>query len=139
MYMFDHEIANRIAATQEMATEEMKLWFEASDVQVKDMEKEKQVEILRETGDDIVAAAVVAFLPLLAENKAISRYINYTGDYDLRVQIPEIITAEEAGLFAEMEFSLNPEQTSAVTRIIDQKCAGLTAYKREKEDFISFP
>ena len=138
MYMLDQDFANRIAAAQLIATQEMRLLFEANELQAKEMQKAIETELLKETEDIQVAAAVAAFLPLLAEHKAITKYINYTGDYDLRILTPEIMTSEEAGLFAELEFSLNQEQTNSVVRLIEKKCATLSVIRRETEDLISY-
>jgi hypothetical protein len=126
MYLLNQNIANKIAAEQRMATEEMRNLFLAQESKAKVIESAMHTEILNETGDEQVASAIVAYLPILVENEAITKYIEFTGNYDLRVQTPEIITAKEAGLFAELEFSLNQEQTDKAIQIMNRKLALLS-------------
>jgi hypothetical protein len=55
---------------------------------------------------DQVALAYLVVAPLLAENAAISRYIEMKSNPSLRAVLPELTTVEEAISLASMEYSL---------------------------------
>jgi hypothetical protein len=119
MYLINQEIANKIAITQKINSDLMRKWFLASEQEVRELEKNLENEVYQETGSTQVSKAVAAYLPIAAENKAITEFIRVTRDYVLRVQIPEIDTAKDAGPFAQLEFRMNHEQTLKTIQTID--------------------
>jgi hypothetical protein len=135
MYMLNQETANLIAERQ-MDSDEMRTLFAATEAQAREIESAMQAEFFKETGDRQVAVAATAFLPILVENAAISRYISSSGNYALRMQTPEIITAEEAGLFAELEYSLNQDQINTFVGIIKSRWALLSGIRSETGDLL---
>jgi hypothetical protein len=135
MHMLNQETANLIAERQ-MDSDEMRKLFAATEAQVKEIESAMEAELFKQTGDRQVAVAVTAFLPILVENAAISRYISSTGNYDLRMQTPEIFTAEEAALFAELEYSLNKDQINTFVRITKTKWTALSGIRSETGDLM---
>lgn len=119
MYLISQNIANRIAGSQQLSSEVMKRWFQATEEEVKTFEKELEDEVYLQTGSSQISRAVTAYLPIAAENEAITEFIKQTKDYILRVQIPEVFTAKEAGLYAQLEFLMNHEQTTKAIQVID--------------------
>lgn len=110
MYIIDQDIANEIAKSQTMKYREMLEMFRAIEDQAVEMESLLRREIFKLTNDDQVARAVVAYLPLLLEHKAITNYIDQTKNSQLRMMMPEILTADEAGLMAQREYLLDNVQ-----------------------------
>jgi hypothetical protein len=119
MYLLNQDIANRIAITQQISSDLMRKWFLASEQEVREMEKNLENEVYQETGSTQISKAVTAYLPIAAENKAITEFIRVTRDYILRIQIPEIDSAKDAGPFAQLEFRMNHEQTQKTIQTIE--------------------
>lgn len=118
MYIIDQQIANQIAQT--IPLQVMQSWFQAREEEVEELESGLINEIINETGACIVGVAVTAILPLVVESEAISRYINQTQDYSLRLYLPEIKTVHEARLLAEKEFTMTKKQGKKVEEKISQ-------------------
>ena len=70
--------------------------FQANEEQSEKLEIQLREKIQKESQSQTVARAVAIVLPLLLEHQAITKYINLTRNYQLRNQMPEILTVEEA-------------------------------------------
>ena len=116
MYTIDQDIANQIAKKQTMKYIEMEKLFKMDEEEADkyEMDLRKAVEI---QSDDTIARAVVAFLPLFLESRAITNYINQTKTMGLRAMMPEILTAEEAALMAQMDITMNDNQVLLTAKI----------------------
>lgn len=132
MHLINQDIANRIAGSQKMSTEMLRRWFLASEQEIKQLEKDLEDEVYLQTGSSQISKAVAAYLPITAENEAITEFIKETKDYILRVQVPEIFTAKEAGSFAQLEFLMNHEQTARTVHTIDRYLQVLKGHQVER-------
>lgn len=64
------------------------------------------------------AMAYATVMPLLLENRAISRFVAKTQRPDLRLALPEITTPSEAATLASMEFNLTPLEQRALLKLL---------------------
>lgn len=110
MYLIEQETANQIAQSVAMKYPQMKALFQMTEEQADKWEMELRMEITSQT-DEVVARVVAVYLPLYLENQAITNFINKTRNRALRTMMPEILTAEEAVLIAQMDIlMITPEQ-----------------------------
>ena len=119
MYTIDQDIANQIAQTQTMKYIEMEKLFKMDEEEADEYEANLRKEVTKQA-DKVVARAVVAFLPLFLESGAITNYINQTRTMGLRAMMPEILTAEEAALMAQMDIKMNDSQVILTAKIMRQ-------------------
>jgi len=79
-----------------------------------------QAQAMSKAGQtDSVINAYQLMAPLLAENQAISAYINRTGHSDLRSALPEVLNAPEAVAIASQENPLSKsEQNTLLTLLL---------------------
>lgn len=109
---------NEIARTQELSNPSMKMLFEMKQ-SVMDGALEMQARALEKSGvPDSVINAYQQMAPLLAENQAISRYIEQTGNSDLRLALPEILNAQEAVAIASQDRPLSSSEQSALLELL---------------------
>ena len=64
------------------------------------------------------ASAYATVMPLLLENRAISRFVVKTQRPDLRSALPEITTRNEAVTLASMEFRLTSSEQTALLKLL---------------------
>jgi hypothetical protein len=131
MYLIDQEIAREIAETQELLYPEMRELFKATEAKAERLEDKMRQELETSGETSQVARSLVAFLPLLLENRAITRYISQLRAYHLRGALPELLTAEETALRAQMEYRLDKEETLRLTRLMkDRQAASRSAPRK---------
>ena len=111
MYQLPAQVWNLIAQQPEMQNPSMKALMSMNQEQM-DSALQQQADTLTQNGvPDNVINAYQTMGPLLAENQAISLYIEKTGNSDLRKACPEVISAPEALAVAKQDYRLNePEQ-----------------------------
>ena len=95
------EYLNEIARSQELATPFGKHLFNLKSDDELDMFIDGFYAVLCSQGfHSRVASSVIELLPLALENVAISKYIIVTNNEGLRNAMPEILSAEEAMMYA---------------------------------------
>lgn len=119
MYQCPTPIWNEIAQTQEMASPQWAKLFKATNLPEALAPLEAKLEALGADTRTIRAYLLVA--PLLAENLAISRFIEQTGRTSLRNSLPEIETASEAIILASQEFNMNLSRQKQLRELLLDK------------------
>ena len=111
MYQPPAQVWNLIARQPEMQNPSMKALMSMNQEQM-DSALQQQADTLTQNGvPDNVINAYQTMGPLLAENQAISSYIEKTGNSDPRKACPEVISAPEVLAVAKQDYRLNePEQ-----------------------------
>lgn len=109
---------NEIAKTQELSNPSMKVLFAMKQNEM-DAALDAQARALEKSGTpDSVINAYQLMAPLLAENQAISQYINQTGNSDLRSGLPEILNAQEAVSIASQDRPLSSSEQSTLLELL---------------------
>lgn len=110
MYQVPARVWNEIAASEELASPSFERLMKMNDEQILQA-LDEQAKALEARGvPDSVIVAYQRLAPLLAENEAISRYINRTGNTSLREALPEILNAEEAVVIATQDQPLSKSE-----------------------------
>lgn len=110
MYQVPARIWNEIAASEELVNPSFERLMKMNDEQILQA-LDEQAKVLEARGvPDRVIVAYQMLAPLLAENEAISRYINRTGNTSLREALPEILNAEEAVVIATQDRPLSKSE-----------------------------
>lgn len=107
MYQVPAEVWNAIADSQPLKTPWARKLFKLN-------QPAMLAELDAQGVDPSVVVAYQTMAPLLAENRAITAYIKQTGDSSLMSALPEILSVDEALLYAVPEWSLNREQLEAL-------------------------
>jgi hypothetical protein len=111
-------ILNRIADTTPLRHRWAQLLFLMTQEQLT-KQRESQEKALAERGFSTpVILAYLSLAPLLAENEAISQYIEKTGNLDLRAALPEVTTENEAQILAIKEYGLNQSQQAQLKELL---------------------
>jgi hypothetical protein len=109
---------NQIAQTQPLQNPDMRQLFTMSQPQL-DEALASQAQALSKAGQtDSVINAYQLMAPLLAENQAISNYINQTGHSDLRSALPEVLNAPEAVAIASQENPLSKSEQATLLKLL---------------------
>ena len=115
MYQLATPIWNEIARTQEMRTEWGKV-MAAPDLQAA---LAPVVAALEAQGVDArTMRAYLTVAPMLAENLAISRWMESSGAMHLRSSLPELTTVRQAMTLASAEFNLTKQQTETLAGLL---------------------
>lgn|SRR5690554_4780670 len=110
MHQVPARVWNEIAASEELASPSFERLMKMNDEQILQA-LDEQAKALEARGvPDSVIVAYQRLAPLLAENEAISRYINRTGNTSLREALPEILNAEEAVVIATQDQPLSKSE-----------------------------
>mgnify|MGYP000861486529 FL=1 len=110
MYQVPARVWNEIAASEKLASPSFERLMKMNDEQILQA-LDEQAKALEARGvPDSVIVAYQRLAPLLAENEAISRYINRTGNTSLREALPEILNAEEAVVIATQDRPLSKSE-----------------------------
>ena len=117
MYQVATPIWNEIARTQKTRTGWGRL-MEAPELQAAIEPVEAGLEALGADARTIRAYLLTA--PLLAENVAISRWIEGRGATHLRSSLPELTTVRQAMTLASTEFSLTKTQTQMLDKLLQE-------------------
>lgn len=118
MYQVPAAIWNKIAASQKLASPSFQRLMKMNDEQILQA-LDEQAKVLEARGvPDSVIVAYQMLAPLLAENEAISRYINKTGDTSLREALPEILNANEAVVIASQDRPLSKSEQQTLLSML---------------------
>jgi hypothetical protein len=118
VYQTPQPIWNEIAATQELRTPLWRAMFRLSPEELSGSMESLEANLESKGADVRVTRAYLLVAPLLAENLAISRYIEASGRDSLRSSMPEIETVNEATILASQEFSLKPSQQAKLQELL---------------------
>lgn len=109
---------NAIAKSQELRNPSFQLLMAMSQDKMTEA-LESQATVLEQNGTPIsVINAYQQMAPLLAENEAISSYINQTGNSDLRAALPEVLNAPEAVAIASQERPLSKSEQEKLLQML---------------------
>lgn len=109
MHQLPAEVWNKIAASQALQLQASEQLMAMDQPQL-DAALEQQAQALREDGKpEAVISAYQALMMPLAEQEAISRYINQTDSLALRQALPDVASAEEALQLAANDYPLTPD------------------------------
>lgn len=117
-----HQVAasvwNAIAKSQELRNPSFKLLMAMSQDKMTEA-LAGQATALEQAGHPAsVINAYQQMAPLLAENQAISSYINQTGNSDLRAALPEVLNAPEAVAIASQERPLSKNEQETLLQML---------------------
>lgn len=112
-------IWNEIAETQELATEWARKAFRLNQEQAAEAYDREHQTLVDEGADPEVATAFLEVFPLLAERKAIARFLRTRPD--LKGVLPEVTTANEAVMLASMDRPLNLSQQKQLQRLLQSR------------------
>lgn len=109
MHQLPAEVWNKIAASQPLQLQASEQLMSMSQPEL-DAALESQAEALRANGtpEQVISAYQALMMPV-AEQEAISEYINKTGSLELRQALPDVANAEEALQLAASEYPLAPQ------------------------------
>lgn len=120
MYQLPAQVWNLIAQQPEMQNPSMKALMSMNQEQM-DSALQQQADALTQNGvPDSVINAYQTMGPLLAENQAISSYIEKTGNSDLRKACPEVISAPEALAVAKQDYRLSEPEQQQLLQMLTQ-------------------
>ena len=112
------KILNAIASSQKLKTEGARRLFRMTDPQ-KAQDQEGQYQALLKSGNShTVAMNYQELAPLMAENEAISRYVQEQGDPSLRMLLPEICSPAEAMRIADRQRPMNPIEQMQLAQLL---------------------
>lgn len=118
MYQVPANIWNEIARTQKLVNPSFQRLMAMNGAAMQ-AALEDQAQALENNGvPDSVIAAYQEIAPLLAENEAISRYINETGNSSLRSALPEILNADEAVVIASRDHVLSKSEQQTLLHML---------------------
>jgi len=112
-------IWNEIAQTQELATEWARKAFRLGMQEAVEAYDQEHKELTDEGADPEVATAFLEVFPLLAERRAISRFLRTRPD--LREALPPVTTVNEAVILASKESPLSPSQQKQLQRLLQSR------------------
>lgn len=109
---------NAIASSQELQNPSFKILMAMPQDEMTQA-LEEQANVLEQNGTPAsVINAYQQMAPLLAENQAISAYINQTGNSDLRAAMPEVLNAPEAVAIASQERPLSRSEQATLLQML---------------------
>lgn len=112
-------VLNRIAESQPLKNEWVRKLFLMNQDELT-RQHETQEQLLAKKGYPTpVILSYLTVAPLLAENEAISKYIEQTGNLTLRSALPELTTVNEAVLVATKEHRLNPSMQLQLKELLN--------------------
>ncbi len=111
MYLIDQETARKIAREGNIKPLEIQnLFWADNEEEAEILEQQIRDKFSKKTGSSQIGRAMAVYSPLLCANKAITSYIQRTGDQSLRAVVPEVLTAEETALLAQRDLMLDYEE-----------------------------
>lgn len=118
MYQVPARVWNAIAATGSLRNPSFKILMAMPEEQMlKDLDEQAKVLAKRGVSDSVISA-YQELAPLLAEHEAISRYINQTGNFDLRAALPEILSPQEAVAIAAKDRLLSASDKTQLKQML---------------------
>jgi hypothetical protein len=112
------KILNAIASSQKLKTEGARNLFRMT-YKEKAADQEDQYHALLKAGvSTTVATNYQELAPLMAENKAISRYVVEKSDPELSMFLPEILNPREAMLIADKHRPMNPMERLKLAQML---------------------
>lgn len=118
MYQTPLPIWNEIAKTQELATPQWRRLLNLDPEAMPSAIKDLETRLEQKGADPRSIRAYLLTAPLLAENEAISRYVEASGNPGLRASLPELTSINEALVLASHEFRLSPSQQSMLRKLL---------------------
>ena len=120
MYQVPASVLNQILESQPLKTTWAEKLF-AMDQDELNEALEDQAQALEAHGvPDPVAIAYQKIAPVLAEQEAITAFIEETGNMMLRGSLPDVTTADEAVMVMTEEHRLTPEQAEQLHDMLKQ-------------------
>lgn len=120
MYQVPASVLNQILESQPLKTTWAEKLF-AMDQDELNEAMESQAQALEVSGvPDPVALAYQKIAPVLAEQEAITAFIEETGSMTLRASLPDVTTADEAVMVMTEEHRLTPEQAEQLHAMLKQ-------------------
>lgn len=118
MHQVPARIWNQIASSETLVNPSFQKLM-AMDQEQLTQALEAQAQALEASGvPDSVIVAYQTMAPLLAENQAISRYINQTESMSLRDALPEVLNADEAVVIATQDRLLSKREQQILLRML---------------------
>lgn len=118
MYQVPTAVWNEVAKQPEMRIQAFKLIMSMTQDEMLEA-LNQQAEALAQNGvPDSVINAYQTMAPLLAENEAISAYINKTDNSNLRAAMPEVLNAPEAVAIAEQDRPLSEAEQQLLLEML---------------------
>lgn len=118
MYQVPTAVWNEVAKQPEMRFQAFKLIMSMTQDEMLEA-LNQQAEALAQNGvPDSVINAYQTMAPLLAENEAISAYINKTDNSNLRAALPEVLNAPEAVAIAEQDRPLSEAEQQLLLEML---------------------
>ena len=110
MYQVPASVLNQILESQPLKTTWAETLFAMNQDELNEA-MEEQTKALEASGvADPVALAYLKIAPVLAEQEAITAFIEQTGSMALRASLPDVTTPDEATMVMTEEHRLTPEQ-----------------------------
>lgn len=107
MYSIPARILNQVAETQELRLSWVRNMFKMDQAKLYEAIDAQAVQLEAQGIASRVVSGFQLIAGLLAENEAITAYINATDQHGLRSCMPEITTVEEAVFIADQEYQLD--------------------------------
>ena len=118
MYQVAPSVWNAIAKSEPLANPSMKiLWKMPADQMLQALSNQEQTLASHGVPDSVITA-YQRMAPLLAENEAISAYIEKTDSTSLRAALPEVLNAQEAVVIATQDQPLSEPEQSALLEML---------------------
>ena len=138
MYLIQQDIANEIAKGP-MKYWLMKILFESSEEEAEKIESliwnETEIQY-----SDNVGRAISISLPLLLEHNAITKYINKTKRYELRMALPEILSPYEGAYLAKGDIMyMSKDEITQTIEALSYYQKTLSQIKTKKSLQLSIP
>ncbi len=123
-----HQVAasvwNAIAKSQELRNPSMRILMQLTQEEMDEVLRAQANALEARSVPDSVINAYQAMAPLLAENEAISSYINQTDNSDLRTALPEVLNAPEAVAIASQERPLSESEQQQLLDLLQPLTPG---------------
>ena len=118
VYQVAPSVWNAIASSQPLVNPSMQqLWPMPAEEMLSALESQEQTLAANGVPDSVITA-YIRMAPLLAENEAISAYINATGNTSLRSALPEVLNAPEAVTIATQDQPLSESEQSKLLAML---------------------
>lgn len=120
MYQVPASVLNQILASQPLQTQWAETLF-AMDQEELNQTLEQQAVALEASGvPDPVILAYQKIAPVLAEQTAITAFIEETGSMALRASLPDVTTPDEAVMVMTEEHRLTPEHAGLLLDMLER-------------------
>lgn len=118
MYQVPAQVWNQIAQQPEIKHQSLKYLMSMPQDEMDETLQGQASQLEQNGASDSVINAYQTLAPLLAENQAISAYIEKTGNSDLRKALPEVISAPEALAVANQDYQLSEAEQQQLLKML---------------------